>query len=141
MPCWDGPIYNTEQLATKTMVVPLRDINELYLIFPIPDQADYYKSKVKIFKNNAFNFTTNIQFLYQPTWFLGNIFQHEEPNSLLGILKNKGWCYDLFAGRHKEARGIDLFQIRICLSKKGFNYVDDIIKLIFQVSLLKYICI
>lgn len=56
MPCWNEPIYNTEQLATSTIVVPLRDITELHLTFPIPDQAQYYKSKVKIFENNAFNF-------------------------------------------------------------------------------------
>lgn len=60
MPRWDGKIYNTEQLTTKTMVVPLRDISELHVYFPIPDQAEYYESKVKIIKNNAFNFKINI---------------------------------------------------------------------------------
>lgn len=62
MPRWNGTIYNTEQLATKTVVVPLRDISELYVYFPIPDQAEYYESKVKIIWNNAFIFKINIWF-------------------------------------------------------------------------------
>lgn len=58
---WKEPIYRGEQLATKTMVVPVNDITELHLTFPIPDQAcelldcdlDF---KVKIFVIYPLNF-------------------------------------------------------------------------------------
>jgi insulysin len=49
MPIWIDPIYKEEQLATKTIVVPLKDIRRLYVHFLIADQLPYYKSIVNIF--------------------------------------------------------------------------------------------
>lgn len=46
MPSWNDPIYKKDQLATKTVVVPVKDIRLLYINFLIPDQSKYYKSKV-----------------------------------------------------------------------------------------------
>jgi len=51
MPYWTDPIYTKEQLATKTIVVPVKDIRVLSVNFLIPDQNKYYKSMVKIFLN------------------------------------------------------------------------------------------
>lgn len=50
MPMWTGPIYKKEQLATKTVIVPLMDLKVLSIDFPIPDQKKYYKSMVTIMK-------------------------------------------------------------------------------------------
>lgn len=47
MPYWNDPIYKEEQLATKTVVVPVKDIRVLSVNFPIPDQSKNYKSMVK----------------------------------------------------------------------------------------------
>jgi len=46
MPCWNDPIYKKDQLATKTVVIPVKDVRLLYINFLIPDQNKYYKSKV-----------------------------------------------------------------------------------------------
>lgn len=46
MPYWPDPIYKEEQLATKTIVVPVKDIRVLSVNFLTPDQSKYYKSMV-----------------------------------------------------------------------------------------------
>lgn len=48
MPHWTDPIYKEEQLASKTLVVPVKDIRALSVNFLIPDQSKYYKSMVDI---------------------------------------------------------------------------------------------
>lgn len=50
MPIWNDPIYKEEQLATKTIVVPVKDIRILSVNFPIPDQSKYYESMVRVTK-------------------------------------------------------------------------------------------
>lgn len=47
MPYWNEPIYKEEQLAAKTVVVPVKDIRVLSVNFPIPDQIKNYKSLVR----------------------------------------------------------------------------------------------
>jgi len=47
MPIWVDPIYKEEQLATKTIVVPVKDVRELFINFLINDQRLNYKSMVK----------------------------------------------------------------------------------------------
>lgn len=49
IPVWNDPIYKEEQLATKTVVVPVKDIRVLSISFLTPDQTKYYKSMVNIF--------------------------------------------------------------------------------------------
>lgn len=59
-PYWNDPIYKEEQLATKTVVVPVKDIRVLSVNFLIPDQSKYYRSMVKIFVNNVHNLNINV---------------------------------------------------------------------------------
>lgn len=47
LPFWNDPIYTEEQLATKTVVVPVKDIRVLSVNFPIPDQIKNYRTVVK----------------------------------------------------------------------------------------------
>ncbi|XP_050542253.1 insulin-degrading enzyme isoform X2 [Daktulosphaira vitifoliae] len=118
MPVWTDPIYKDEQLGTKTLVVPVKDIRALSVNFLIPDQTKYYKS--------------------MPNRYLSALFGHEGPYSILTVLKKKGWSSKLSAGNKFEARGIELFDIDVDLTEKGVDHVDDIIKLIFQyVNMLK----
>lgn len=51
-------------------VVPIKDIRNLYVTFPIPDLQKYYKSN--------------------PGHYLGHLIGHEGPGSLLSELKAKG---------------------------------------------------
>lgn len=61
MPYWNDPIYTEEQLATKTTVVPVKDIRMLSVNFLIPEQTKYYKSAVIIISDcfNKFKFNIN----------------------------------------------------------------------------------
>lgn len=43
------PIYKEEQLATKTIVVPVKDIRKLIINFLLKDQQPYYNTMVNIF--------------------------------------------------------------------------------------------
>ncbi|XP_025191537.1 insulin-degrading enzyme-like [Melanaphis sacchari] len=117
-PYWNDPIYKEEQLATKTVVVPVKDIRMLSVHFLIPDQSKYYKS--------------------MPSRYLSALFGHKGPTSILAVLKKRGWSSKLSAGNKFEARGIELFYIDVDLTEKGVDHVDDIIKIIFQyVNMLK----
>ncbi|XP_025418538.1 insulin-degrading enzyme-like isoform X2 [Sipha flava] len=118
MPYWFDPIYKEEQLATKTVVFPVKDIRVLSITFPIPEQSKYYKS--------------------MPNRYLSALLGHEGPTSILAALKKRGWSSKLSSGSKVEARGIELFDIDVDLTEKGVDHVDDIIKLIFQyINMLK----
>jgi secreted Zn-dependent insulinase-like peptidase len=57
-------------------------------------------------------------------------------NGLLGlsaILVLKGWSSGFLASKIFEARGIEQYEIRVDLTEIGLNYIDEIIKVIFQV--------
>lgn len=54
-------------------VVPIKDIRNLYVTFPIPDLQKYYKSN--------------------PGHYLGHLIGHEGPGSLLSELKSKGTAF------------------------------------------------
>lgn len=117
-PYWTDPIYKEEQLATRTLVVPVKDIRVLCLRFPIPEQSKYYKS--------------------MPSRYLSTLLGHEGPSSILAALKKRGWSSKLSCGHRTEARGIELFEIDVDLTRKGVDHVDNIIKLIFQyINMLK----
>lgn len=71
LPTWTDPIYKEEQLATKTIVVPVKDIRQLIVNFLLEDQQPFYKAMVNIFllnyknsvKFNIFCFNDNISLL------------------------------------------------------------------------------
>ncbi|KAL5238798.1 hypothetical protein ACI65C_006208 [Semiaphis heraclei] len=111
-PYWSDPIYKEEQLATKTVVVPVKDIRMMSVKFLIPDLRKYYRS--------------------MPCVYLNCLFGHEGPTSILTVLKKRGWSSQLSAGNKFGARGIELFNINVDLTEKGVDHVDDIVKLIFQ---------
>lgn len=58
-------------------VVPIKDIRNLYVTFPIPDLQKYYKSN--------------------PGHYLGHLIGHEGPGSLLSELKSKGGTWSLIS--------------------------------------------
>lgn len=61
MPYWKDPVYTEKQLATKTIVVPLKDIRLLYVDFLTPELTKTYKSAVIITVNysNKLKFNVN----------------------------------------------------------------------------------
>lgn len=68
----DVLVYFRPQQLYK--VVPIKDIRNLYVTFPIPDLQKYYKSN--------------------PGHYLGHLIGHEGPGSLLSELKAKGKSFE-----------------------------------------------
>lgn len=59
---------------------------------------------------------------------------HEGPGSILSALKARGWSNHLVAGQRTNSRGFSFFGISVDLTEEGMKHVNDIVKLVFQVS-------
>ncbi|XP_061601535.1 insulin-degrading enzyme isoform X2 [Cololabis saira] len=104
--------FQEEHLKQFYKVVPIKDIRNLYVTFPIPDLQKYYKSN--------------------PGHYLGHLIGHEGPGSLLSELKSKGWVNTLVGGQKEGAKGFMFFIINVDLTEEGLLHVDDIIFHMFQ---------
>uniref|UniRef100_A0A672HBZ5 Insulin-degrading enzyme n=1 Tax=Salarias fasciatus TaxID=181472 RepID=A0A672HBZ5_SALFA len=104
--------FQEEHLKQFYKVVPIKDIRNLYVTFPIPDLQKYYKSN--------------------PGHYLGHLIGHEGPGSLLSELKSKGWVNTLVGGQKEGARGFMFFIINVDLTEEGLLHVEDIIFHMFQ---------
>ncbi|PSN57801.1 Insulin-degrading enzyme [Blattella germanica] len=117
-PEWTDHPFGPEQLQMKGFIVPVKDLRNLNITFPIPDLHQYYKSG--------------------PGHYLSHLFGHEGPGSLLSVLRAKGWCNSLVGGARTGSRGFGFFGINVDLTEEGIDHVDDIVKLVFQyVNMLK----
>ncbi|XP_013766820.1 insulin-degrading enzyme-like [Pundamilia nyererei] len=104
--------FQEQHLKQFYKVVPIKDIRNLYVTFPIPDLQQYYKSN--------------------PGHYLGHLIGHEGPGSLLSELKSKGWVNTLVGGQKEGARGFMFFIINVDLTEEGLLHVEDIIFHMFQ---------
>ncbi|XP_029496768.1 insulin-degrading enzyme-like isoform X2 [Oncorhynchus nerka] len=104
--------FQEEHLKQFYKVVPIKDIRNLYVTFPIPDLQKYYKSN--------------------PGHYLGHLIGHEGPGSLLSELKSKGWVNTLVGGQKEGGKGFMFFIINVDLTEEGLLHVDDIIFHMFQ---------
>ncbi|XP_069812626.1 insulin-degrading enzyme isoform X2 [Dendropsophus ebraccatus] len=107
----DNP-FQKQYLQKIYKIVPIKDIRNLYVTFPIPDLQKYYKSN--------------------PGHYLGHLIGHEGPGSLLSELKSKGWVNTLVGGQKEGAKGFMFFIINVDLTEEGLLHVDDIIFHMFQ---------
>ncbi|XP_051155398.1 insulin-degrading enzyme-like [Leptopilina boulardi] len=112
-PKWTHP-FNEEQLQCK-WYMPFVNKQKMVIIFPIPDLREYYQSS--------------------PVSYLEKLFEYKEENSLLSILKKKGWIRvinDVELFKNDDTRGFSFFKIYFNLTKNGLNHIDDIITVLFQ---------
>lgn len=58
---------------------------------------------------------------------------HEGKGSILSELKSRGWSNSLLAGHNTLARGFGFFDIMVDLTQEGFENIDEITNIIFQV--------
>lgn len=72
-------------------------------------------------------------FFAQPEAYLSHLIGHEGKGSILSELKSRGWSNSLLAGHNTLARGFGFFDIMVDLTQEGFENIDEIIKIIFQV--------
>lgn len=71
---------------------------------------------------------------FQPSGYISHLIGHEGSGSLLSALKARGWSNQLVAGIRPAARGMGFFGISVDLTEEGIDHINDIIKLVFQVS-------
>lgn len=117
-PKWTEHPFGPEQLQMKGFIIPVKDLRNLNITFPIPDLHEYYK--------------------FGPGHYLSHLFGHEGPGSLLSVLRAKGWCNSLVGGSRTGSRGFGFFGINVDLTEEGIDHVDDIVRLVFQyVNMLK----
>lgn len=64
---------------------------------------------------------------------MGHLIGHEGKGSILSELKSRGWSNSLLAGHNTLARGFGFFDITVDLTQEGFENIDKIITIIFQV--------
>lgn len=118
LPVWEKPPFDEEHFQNKWYIVPIKDLRNLTMIFPIPDLQQYYKSA--------------------PAHYIAHLLGHEGEGSLLSALKARGWCNSLLSSKRLGARGFEFFNIVVDLTKEGVDHVDDIILLTFQyINMLK----
>lgn len=111
-PTWNQLPFSEEHLATKTMVVPVKDTRSLTITFQTEDLEKHYKSG--------------------PDHYVSHLIGHEGVGSILSELKAKGWCNNLVSGYSTIGRGFGFFEIMVDLTQDGFEHIDDIVKIIFQ---------
>ncbi|XP_017891518.1 insulin-degrading enzyme isoform X2 [Ceratina calcarata] len=119
-PVWTQHPFDERHFQHKWYVVPIKDMRNLYIIFPLPDLREHYKAA--------------------PARYIAHLLGHEGEGSLLSCLKAKGWCNSLGSGKRSgtSARGFSFFAVFVDLTEEGIQHVDDIVLLTFQyINMLK----
>ncbi|OAD60877.1 Insulin-degrading enzyme [Eufriesea mexicana] len=128
IPTWPQHPFNEQHFQHKWYIVPIKDIRNLYIIFPIPDLTEHYKSS--------------------PAYYISHLLGHEGEGSLLSLLKAKGWCNSL--GSEEGTQHVDdivllTFQYINMLKKHGpvewiYNECRDIANINFKFKEKSYPC-
>ncbi|XP_055592583.1 insulin-degrading enzyme [Uranotaenia lowii] len=118
-PRWKDMPFSEKQLATRTMVVPVKDTRSLTITFQTEDLEMFYKAG--------------------PQYYLSLLIGDEGAGSILSELKAKGWSNNLVGGYSTIGRGFGFFEVMVDLTQDGFSHVDDIVKIIFQyINMLRH---
>ncbi len=106
------PAYRPKDLGVRINVVPLKETRVLSLSFPTESMQPYYKKK--------------------PLSYLAGVLGHEGKGSLHSLLKEKG-LIDSLATYHSDLPGeFSEFFVRMELTPKGLEAVDDITAIVFD---------
>ena len=112
----DPPLYiqsylNRDLNAPLLKVVPVKELNSVSFIFPVPSTYTEYRSK--------------------PLSYIGNLLGHESSGSLLAGLKERGWADSLSAGSGFMDRHQGTVQISIGLTEPGLDQIEEIGAMLF----------
>ncbi|CAI7991555.1 Insulin-degrading enzyme [Geodia barretti] len=99
VPVFPDHPYSPEDLQLWIECVPVKELRQLMIEFPIPDLHDYYYC--------------------DPILYVSHLIGHEGGGSLFAHLKSKGWCNTLTAGPTAGAKGYSFFAVRMVLSSQG----------------------
>ena len=105
------PIYLPEQLGVRINVVPMGQVRELYLEFPVPPLTATYMER--------------------PVALITSLLGQEGPGSAHDVLSSKGWITFLSTGTD-GAEDHGLVTVKLGLTAEGLAHVDEAAGILFQ---------
>jgi insulysin len=102
------------QLQKFYKIVPVRNLRDVTVVFPIPVTDD---EKAYLTKSNRY-------------W--SHLIGHESEGSIFYSLKKKGWVNSLSSGQMSKFTGSFIFGVTISLTEEGEDHVEECIVALFQ---------
>ncbi|KAJ3143098.1 Insulinase (Peptidase M16) [Physocladia obscura] len=112
IPKFPGHPLSKNQLLQQIKIKPVKDMQSLNIVFPLPDLTS--------------------QYLCKPSGYISHLIGHESEGSILAHLKQRGWAQELTAGTSSGAIGFDFFRIGINLTEEGTRHWEEIVVLVFE---------
>ncbi|CAG7724486.1 unnamed protein product [Allacma fusca] len=109
---WSTSPYGEEHVKTKIDIVPVTNVHQLLLIFPMPDYSRFYKSGV--------------------IPYMQYIVGYEGPGSLISLLREQNWADMIVPEYRRPAKGFAIFTIDIQLTHSGLKNIYNIVHNVFQ---------
>ncbi len=106
------PIYLPEHQAVEITIKPHKHTQKLIVGFFLSANPLYYQNKT--------------------LGYIGHLIGFEGEGSLLSLIKAKGWCNHLSAGRGINGSNFKDFNISFDLTDSGLAHTDEIITLLFE---------
>lgn len=111
-PSFPGSPLGIEQQGTEVLFRTIKDVHELDILFPFPEQVHLFRTK--------------------PGQLISHFIGHEGHGSLFSCLKQRGWVNELSAGSALHAQGFELFKIHMALTHEGYQHYEDVVAAVFQ---------
>ncbi|GAB9476654.1 Insulin-degrading enzyme [Globisporangium polare] len=113
-PSFEGELpFNTEHLARRLDVVPVKDLKIVAVTWQLPP-------------------VRGKRYTQQHTSVLAHLIGHEGKGSLLSYLKKQKWVNSLSAGIDEEHDEFALFLINFDVTEDGIAHLDDVLLAMFQ---------
>lgn len=112
------PIHLAEHQGIRVDIKPHKQSQKLIVGFSMSVDERYYQNKT--------------------VGYIGHLIGYEGKGSLLSLIKGKGWCNNLSAGRGINGNNFKDFNVSFELTNEGLAHTDEIITLLFEyIALLK----
>ncbi|CAH8493703.1 unnamed protein product [Schistosoma mattheei] len=112
-PSWNDTPWPDICLKKMVYVVPLNDVHQMNIMWPIPDYIPDYTA--------------------QATSYVTYLLGHESRGSLLSLFKNAGWANQLTCDVNRSGAGICYLNVFVHLTLKGLGEeINEIITNIYQ---------
>ena len=105
---YPSDLYDKKETFRLVSIEPVKDLQDLYISFPIASTRHLYESK--------------------PGHVFGFVLGHEGKGSLLSYLKSKGWAISLSAGAGSSGDDYGWIRTHIELTPKGVSEYREVIK-------------
>ncbi|MDA9556847.1 insulinase family protein [Vibrio sp.] len=118
IPVTSEPYVTEKETSIKISIEPIKELRKLTVSFPLPNMNQYYRTK--------------------PLSFIAHLLGYEGPDSLMQVLKQKGWITSLTAGGGLSGSNFRDFNISFGLTEIGLDHKDTIIQYLFSyIDLIK----